>query len=197
MCRLQFSLPEAEPAGQQADGADQTFAAEDVSALEALLALGTDSMDFELPGRALPMPAAEETGAAEPAAQPSLTDAGKDDGRYHCPMPGCKRSFQELWRLKVHYRCGVGMMPSAGASAARAGVVGPWRRWRGHSRMPAVVPGRAGGAAGPLVVTPHVGGLVCQGINQICAAGVRSAARPSSIVGRHQDSGSTPWRPRA
>lgn len=107
MCRLQFSLPEAEPAGlQQADGLpDQsTFAAEDVSALEALLALGSDSMDFELPGRALPAPAAEETGAAEPGAQASLTNAGKDDGRYHCPMPGCKRSFQELWRLKVHYR---------------------------------------------------------------------------------------------
>ena len=106
MCRLQFSLPEAEPAGQQADGADQsTFAAEDVSALEALLALGSDSMDFELPGRALPAPAAEESGAAEPgAAQASLANAGKDDGRYHCPMPGCKRSFQELWRLMVHYR---------------------------------------------------------------------------------------------
>jgi hypothetical protein len=25
--------------------------------------------------------------------------------RYFCPFPGCKRSFAELWRLKVHYRC--------------------------------------------------------------------------------------------
>ncbi|KAF6258110.1 hypothetical protein COO60DRAFT_1150704 [Scenedesmus sp. NREL 46B-D3] len=24
--------------------------------------------------------------------------------RYFCPFPGCKRSFAELWRLKVHYR---------------------------------------------------------------------------------------------
>lgn len=24
--------------------------------------------------------------------------------RFKCPYPGCKRSFAELWRLKVHYR---------------------------------------------------------------------------------------------
>lgn len=24
--------------------------------------------------------------------------------RWFCPYPGCKRSFAELWRLKVHYR---------------------------------------------------------------------------------------------
>lgn len=24
--------------------------------------------------------------------------------RFYCPYPGCKRSFAELWRLKVHYR---------------------------------------------------------------------------------------------
>jgi hypothetical protein len=24
--------------------------------------------------------------------------------RWYCPYPGCKRSFAELWRLKVHYR---------------------------------------------------------------------------------------------
>lgn len=24
--------------------------------------------------------------------------------RFYCPWPGCKRSFAELWRLKVHHR---------------------------------------------------------------------------------------------
>lgn len=24
--------------------------------------------------------------------------------RFFCPYPGCKRSFIDLWRLKVHYR---------------------------------------------------------------------------------------------
>jgi hypothetical protein len=28
----------------------------------------------------------------------------EEDTRFHCPHPGCKRSFVELWRLKVHYR---------------------------------------------------------------------------------------------
>jgi len=27
-----------------------------------------------------------------------------DPNRFYCPFPGCKRSFAELWRLKVHYR---------------------------------------------------------------------------------------------
>ncbi|KAF6258540.1 hypothetical protein COO60DRAFT_1108066 [Scenedesmus sp. NREL 46B-D3] len=26
------------------------------------------------------------------------------DDRFYCPFPGCRRSFAELWRLKVHYR---------------------------------------------------------------------------------------------
>ena len=26
------------------------------------------------------------------------------DTRFHCPFPGCQRSFAELWRLKVHHR---------------------------------------------------------------------------------------------
>jgi hypothetical protein len=29
---------------------------------------------------------------------------GSTSERYFCPYPGCKRSFAELWRLKVHYR---------------------------------------------------------------------------------------------
>lgn len=29
---------------------------------------------------------------------------GKDPERFYCPWPGCKRSFAELWRLKVHHR---------------------------------------------------------------------------------------------
>lgn len=28
-----------------------------------------------------------------------------DDNRFFCPFPGCTRSFAELWRLKVHFRC--------------------------------------------------------------------------------------------
>lgn len=28
----------------------------------------------------------------------------EEDYRFHCPFPGCNRSFVELWRLKVHYR---------------------------------------------------------------------------------------------
>jgi hypothetical protein len=28
----------------------------------------------------------------------------RDPSRFFCPYPGCKRSFAELWRLKVHYR---------------------------------------------------------------------------------------------
>lgn len=28
----------------------------------------------------------------------------RDGERFKCPYPGCKRSFAELWRLKVHYR---------------------------------------------------------------------------------------------
>lgn len=28
------------------------------------------------------------------------------EDRFWCPYPGCKRSFAELWRLKVHYRAG-------------------------------------------------------------------------------------------
>lgn len=31
-------------------------------------------------------------------------DAGGSSERYYCPYPNCKRSFAELWRLKVHYR---------------------------------------------------------------------------------------------
>jgi hypothetical protein len=28
----------------------------------------------------------------------------REGERFKCPYPGCKRSFAELWRLKVHYR---------------------------------------------------------------------------------------------
>lgn len=29
---------------------------------------------------------------------------GPSSDRFHCPFPGCSRSFAELWRLKVHHR---------------------------------------------------------------------------------------------
>eukprot|EP00877_Chromochloris_zofingiensis_P013394 jgi/Chrzof1/8308/Cz03g05200.t1 len=41
---------------------------------------------------------------------PPLLNFAEDDGgvrdpdRFYCPFPSCKRSFAELWRLKVHYR---------------------------------------------------------------------------------------------
>lgn len=43
----------------------------------------------------------------KPAISPAAAqgDGEPDDGRFYCPFPGCKRSFAELWRLKVHYRC--------------------------------------------------------------------------------------------
>ncbi|KAK9808171.1 hypothetical protein WJX73_004798 [Symbiochloris irregularis] len=28
----------------------------------------------------------------------------RNPNRFYCPYPGCKRSFAELWRLKVHHR---------------------------------------------------------------------------------------------
>ena len=39
-----------------------------------------------------------------PRAKPAVTAAakhGSDPYRFYCPYPGCKRSFAELWRLKV------------------------------------------------------------------------------------------------
>jgi hypothetical protein len=40
------------------------------------------------------------------AALPEVPEGvGKQESdRFYCPYPGCKRSFAELWRLKVHYR---------------------------------------------------------------------------------------------
>lgn len=35
---------------------------------------------------------------------PDEEGGGSASDRYFCPYPGCKRSFAELWRLKVHYR---------------------------------------------------------------------------------------------
>lgn len=98
MCRLQFSEPSAQPFSEAHDAEFED------DALEALLALRTDhGMDFELSEEAaLPN---VDAAAAEAFQQSGLTNAGKDSSRYHCPFPGCKRSFQELWRLKVHYRC--------------------------------------------------------------------------------------------
>lgn len=32
--------------------------------------------------------------------------------RFHCPYPGCTRSFADLWRLKVHYRAAPGIRGS-------------------------------------------------------------------------------------
>lgn len=37
----------------------------------------------------------------DPEAEPTISESSE---RYYCPYPGCKRSFAELWRLKVHYR---------------------------------------------------------------------------------------------
>jgi len=30
--------------------------------------------------------------------------AAQSDGRFYCPHPGCRRSFVDLWRLRVHHR---------------------------------------------------------------------------------------------
>lgn len=80
MCRLQFSTPPSAPDVQQ----PLQGPSHEGEALEALLALSADNgLDF-----------VEE--AEVPSAQQS--------SRYNCPFPGCKRSFAELWRLKVHYR---------------------------------------------------------------------------------------------
>lgn len=56
--------------------------------------------------------------------------SGNSSERYYCPYPNCKRSFAELWRLKVHYRCGgarqhnkKGMVPGPCADACSR----PWR----------------------------------------------------------------------
>lgn len=40
------------------------------------------------------------------AALPEAPEGGgkQESDRFYCPYPGCKRSFAELWRLKVHYR---------------------------------------------------------------------------------------------
>ena len=39
-------------------------------------------------------------------ALPEALEGGvkQESDRFYCPYPGCKRSFAELWRLKVHYR---------------------------------------------------------------------------------------------
>lgn len=106
MCRLQFSSePQSSPQGDQHDFQDEGY---EENALEALLALAADngmSGAFEYPSEA----AAPSNGCAEDVLQYDGRASGhqgqqKDPSRYHCPFPGCKRSFQELWRLKVHYR---------------------------------------------------------------------------------------------
>ncbi|WIA08222.1 hypothetical protein OEZ85_007670 [Tetradesmus obliquus] len=40
----------------------------------------------------------------EPGEGPEEDQSISGSERYFCPFPGCKRSFAELWRLKVHYR---------------------------------------------------------------------------------------------
>lgn len=42
---------------------------------------------------------------AEEALAVNQHDEERDPDRFYCPFPKCKRSFAELWRLKVHYRC--------------------------------------------------------------------------------------------
>lgn len=88
--------------------------------------------------------------------------------RWYCPFPGCKRSFAELWRLKVHYRappdvrgsgrerghgtelthcpkCGKGLKPGkhhVGCAAGRTAPRQASKRSRSVSRS--VSPGPAG-----------------------------------------------------
>lgn len=86
MCRLQFSEPRR---GEEAS--QEPLDEGDEGALEALLALSGDNfMEFEV--------------AEMPAASSFSSVTANQCSRYHCPFPGCKRSFAELWRLKVHYR---------------------------------------------------------------------------------------------
>jgi hypothetical protein len=106
MCRLQFSSePQSSPQGDQHDFQDEGY---EENALEALLALAADNGMLEYPSEAV----APSSGCADLKAELKdglhydgrATGQTKDPSRYHCPFPGCKRSFQELWRLKVHYR---------------------------------------------------------------------------------------------
>lgn len=113
MCRLDFGSVASAP-DQHQQTSDEAVGGDD--AVEALLALACDTgMDY---GQEELVVAAQHAHAAYSADQPSTAStsaaggAGKASAaandassRYHCPFPGCKRSFAELWRLKVHYRC--------------------------------------------------------------------------------------------
>lgn len=111
MCRLQFSA--FEPASENVGVPDDCGLDDDSDALEALLALrageGADQV-LQRNGRAGDNDDELENSSA--AAVPIQLQLNTQPGstRYHCPFPGCKRSFAELWRLKVHYR----WVPSVG-----------------------------------------------------------------------------------
>jgi hypothetical protein len=158
MCKLDFAK------SARGDGHTRPQG-DDSDALEALLALreGRDDMEHDDVPADAPTPAGAHSSHAS------------DSTRYFCPHPGCKRSFAELWRLKVHYRCD-GRRPAA--SSARRGRIA-WgfgvARWRGDGgvwvRQPAVW--------GPLLAPDGPGSTrsVTQGRRARQQAGM--AARPA------------------
>jgi hypothetical protein len=98
MCKLQFNSAPAQ-AERQVDAGDAY--ADENGALAALLALAQQTeMDFDLTD-SLPSSFSAQQGSSKP---PNSKQPQADDNRYFCPFPNCKRSFCELWRLKVHYR---------------------------------------------------------------------------------------------
>lgn len=103
MCKLQFSSAPAHPAERQ-DGGLDAYAEE--GALAALLALAQTETDvnFDLADNLTSSLHGVQQGSAM---ADGSAGSKQDSSRYHCPFPNCKRSFCELWRLKVHYRCGV------------------------------------------------------------------------------------------
>jgi hypothetical protein len=108
MCRLQFSSVAAEP-GAAAPGADGSGAYDDddsASCLEALLALRSGHQAQEEPELQYGPEADGEEGPVllQQQEESSVAAAAAASQRYCCPYPGCKRSFAELWRLKVHFR---------------------------------------------------------------------------------------------
>ena len=65
-------------------------------------------MRRQLSNLVLDQPTTSSPHAAETAPiliESAPSNASDDyDTRFHCPFPGCQRSFAELWRLKVHHR---------------------------------------------------------------------------------------------
>ncbi|WIA41546.1 hypothetical protein OEZ86_008914 [Tetradesmus obliquus] len=91
------------------------------------------------------------------------------DDRFYCPFPGCRRSFAELWRLKVHYRAppnvrGSGKERGHGMRLDRCPKCNAVLKIGGHhvrcsareaARQLAKKPRRTGPAAAILCKVPH------------------------------------------